>query len=119
MKAKKRYRVPEKPVAVVATKAQRNAAGQFLKGSAGSPGRPPLGNTSLDKLLQAITRVETEKGRKLVDHYVARAYKSDAVLVSVMKKCYPDLMAVASLNFDQQMSDATAASIREKLEQRF
>ena len=98
----------------------RNAKGQYLKGSLSpSPGRPPLGETSLDTLLAAIRRTETKLNKNLLDHYITRAFKNDAVLCSVMKKLIPDLQAIAQLDLNQQMNDTMAESIQKKLKQRF
>lgn len=109
-----------KTVTVEAKRILRDAQGKFLKGSAcPSGGRPPLGETRLDKLLGSIRRVESKKNKTLLDHYIFRAFKSDMVLCSVMKKLHPDLQAVAALTVSQEMNDAMAESIRQTIAKRF
>jgi len=118
MESEERDTSPKTEVKV--RKVLRNAKGQYLKGSLSpSPGRPPLGQTSLDQLLRAIVRVENKKNKKLLDHYIERAFKSDPVLCSLMKKLLPDLQSISQLNFDVQMNDTAAANIRKKLQERY
>ena len=105
---------------VEAKKVLRAKDGKFLKGTLGpSPGRPPLGQTSLDNLLHAIMRVENKTNKKLLDHYITRAFKNDQVLISVMRKLIPDLAAIQQLNYDMQMNDELAAAIQAKLAERY
>ena len=102
-------------------KVLRATDGKFLKGTApcNPLGRPVVGATSLDKLLQAVSRVETKLNKNLLDHFITRAFKSDQVLIAVMKKLIPDLAAVASLDLNQVMNDELAVAIQKKLAEKF
>lgn len=107
------------PTTVEVQKVTRALDGKFLRGVSGGPGRPKLGETSLDKLLQAIHRVEDKKNKHLLDYYIERCFKNDQVLISVMKKLLPDLQSISALVIDQQMSDELALDIQKKLQKRF
>jgi len=105
------------PVHVV----RRDEKGRFLPGHCANPlGRPKLQQTRLEQLLRSISRVETKRGRSLLDHYVQRAFENDAILINVMKKLLPDLKAISVLELDAaSMDDSKAAEIRTKLRERF
>ena len=69
----------------------RNSKGQFTKGHSygrNQKGRPK--KPEIEELRKAIKAVEEEKDKKLLEHFVRRAYKNDAVLVALIKKLVPD-----------------------------
>jgi len=105
---------------VEAKRILRDKAGHFLKGTLGaSPGRRPLcEGTHLNKLLQAVSRVESRLNKNLLDYFIIRAFKSDQVLIALMKKLAPDLQAVALL-VENEMSNESALAIQKKLAERF
>ena len=41
-------------------------------------------------LMEALTQAATEHGKHLIEHFVDRAYKSDTVLIAIMKKIISD-----------------------------
>jgi len=57
--------------------------------------RRPL-NPKVDQLYEAIERMEKSTNKSLFDHAVERAFKSDTVLISVLKKIIPDLKRTES-----------------------
>lgn len=73
---------------------------RFKKGVSGNPAGKPKGTlditTQLNKIteeLQAsISRVEKIKNKKLLDHFVERAFEDDKVLIACTKKIMPDLI---------------------------
>jgi len=66
----------------------RNERGQFVKGNKAGKGRPP--KPEIEELRKAIKAVEKRKGKKLLEHFVERAYKNDSALVALVKKLVPD-----------------------------
>ena len=67
----------------------------FQKGVSGNPkGRPKV--PEIQELREAIKEVEKTKKRTLMQHFVDRAYKSDAVLAALQRKIVPDLSSVDS-----------------------
>jgi len=74
--------------------------GSFVKGQvANLKGRPKGARNKItvaifDELLKTMKEVEKSetisKGKSIIKHFVERAYKSDAVLCSFMKKIIPD-----------------------------
>ena len=123
-KTKKRKPVidSKKPIKSVNNRPiKRNKKGQIVAGSGGiSPGRPKLGNTKLDKLLQAVSLVETKLNKSLLGHFIERAFKSDNVLIALMKKMHPDLKSIEQLNVaDDYMSEEEAEKIRKEMRKRF
>jgi len=64
---------------------------QFKKGQSGNPeGKPKGSKNYLTQLEEAITKYETETGKKLFERLIQRAFASDQVLLSVTKKFIPD-----------------------------
>lgn len=100
---------------------KRDVRGQFMPGSHSNPmGRPPLGDTRLEKLLQAVARIESKRNINLLDHFIERGFDNDGVLIAVMKKLIPDLKSIdISASYSASMSDELAASIQKKLQERF
>lgn len=65
----------------------------WKKGQSGNPnGRP---SKARDELNVIIKTVERRKRKKLLTHFVNRAYEDDTVLVALAKKILPDLRHVA------------------------
>jgi len=54
-------------------------------------GRPR--NPEVEQFREALEKAEKKGDYSLLEHAVARAYKSDAVLVAVLKKILPDKMS--------------------------
>jgi len=73
----------------------------------------------LPELIAAINAVEDEDRKSLLKHFVRTAFKSDRILVAIMKKLVPDLKALEAVVSTMDMSTEQAESIREKLRQRF
>ena len=71
----------------------------WAKGVSGNPnGRPPIAEAEV--LREAIASAMVENGNKhILKHFVERAYKSDFVLIALIKKIVPDLTHV---NFDEK-----------------
>ena len=64
-------------------------------GQSGNPlGRPK--NSAKDELERSIRRVQERKNKKLLDHFVERAYEDNTVLIAVIKKLVPDIKLVES-----------------------
>lgn len=62
----------------------------FVKGQSGNPdGRPK--KPEIEELRKAIKVVEKTKRKKLLRHFVERAYTNDKVLVALMKKILADV----------------------------
>lgn len=99
----------------------RNAKGQIVTGSkSNSPGRPKGTTDKLGKLLTAVARVESKLNKNLLDHFITRAFKSDTVLIAVMKKMHPDLKSIEQVTFAADVtSDAEATKWREEFRERF
>lgn len=65
----------------------------FKPGESGNPeGRPK--NPAIEELRNALEKVQNGDGSTLLEHFVKRAYESDAVLIAVVKKLLPDLRTV-------------------------
>ena len=74
--------------------------GGFVKGQVANPkGRPKGARNKItiaifDELLNTMEEVEKNKtisqGKSIIKHFIERAYKSDAVLCSFIKKIIPD-----------------------------
>jgi len=79
-------------------------------------GQHAPGTTRLELLLAAVRRVETQRNKKLLDHFVERGFLDDSVLIAVMRKLNPDLSAVALATVDQNpMSESDAQEIKNEL----
>ncbi len=64
-------------------------------GQSGNPlGRPK--NSAKDELDRSIRRVQDKKNKKLLDHFVERAYEDNTVLIAVIKKLVPDIKFIES-----------------------
>jgi len=101
-----------------------NGDGKFPKGVSGNPtGRPKVGHTKFDRLAEAISRYQLgvkPDPRNPTDHFVRRAFKSDNVLTSLMKKLYPDLKSIEQITFTaDSMEDEEAKQIRREMLERF
>ena len=67
--------------------------GKFKPGTSGNPaGRPRKPEIAL--LREAISKVQANKEKDLLEHYVERAFENDRVLVALGKKIIPDLSSV-------------------------
>lgn len=66
---------------------------KYVKGQSGNPyGRPK--RPEIEELRKAIKTVEAKKRKKLLIHFVERAYESDDVLKALGKKIIPDLASI-------------------------
>ena len=78
----------------------RTGKGYFEKGKSGNPNGRTKGSQNtitiaiFDELLKAMKKTKKKevisKGKSIIEHFVERAYKSDTVLCSFMKKIIPD-----------------------------
>ena len=76
-------------------------------------GNPIRGNTrgrprkpEIEELRKAIELVQKKRGKKLLVHFVERAFEDDEVLKALAKKIVPDLSAVdANLRADDTLQD--------------
>jgi hypothetical protein len=100
---------------------KRGKNGRILAGSGSNGGgRPPLGETKLDNLLKAVRNVESETRKNLLEYFVKRAFKSDKVLIALMKKLHPDLKSIEQIVYPTDaMEKKEAEEIRKKLAERF
>jgi len=68
----------------------------WAKGVSGNPnGRPK--KPEIEELRKAIKSVEKQKKKKLLQHFIERAFKSDAVLVATIKKLIADKTQVEGI----------------------
>ena len=67
----------------------------WKKGVSDNPKGRPTGTTRTNLLMDAIAKVEKQKGKKkFLIHAVEQAYTDTKVLVAILKKIIPDLKAV-------------------------
>ena len=67
----------------------------WKKGVSANPNGRPKGTTRTNLLMDAIAKVEKQKGKKkFLIHAVEQAYTDTKVLVAILKKIIPDLKAV-------------------------
>lgn len=100
----------------------RSVKGQFLPGFCPNPkGGPKLGEAKLDRLMEAVGRVESKHNLSILDHFVERAFKKDIVLIALMKKLVPDLKSVEVVGSlgQGEMTPEEAAQIQEVFRERF
>lgn len=72
-------------------KPDRDEKGRFTQGNRANPEGRPEGTKNYLKILEeAITKYETETGKKLFDRLIQRAFVNDMVLLSVAKKFIAD-----------------------------
>ncbi|MBL7132384.1 MAG: hypothetical protein ISS45_13500 [Candidatus Omnitrophica bacterium] len=69
---------------------RRDNKGRFVEGSSGNPtgknaGRPP----QLD-MEEALLDAQRIHNKSFIEHFIERAYKSDAVAIALAKKLLPD-----------------------------
>lgn len=100
---------------------KRNKKGYFVKGGCPNPaGRPPVGSTKLDELLKSISRVESKKKKKWLDHIVEKSYTDTALAVAILNRMIPVLKAIEiSGSLSAGMSEEMAKSIQKQLKTRF
>lgn len=101
-----------------------NGDGKFKKGVSGNPsGGPRRGHAKFDILLEAISRYELgvkSNLRNPTNHFIKQAFRSDNVLISLMKKLYPDLKSIEQITFaGDSMEDEEAKQIRKEMLERF
>ncbi|MCK5606645.1 hypothetical protein KAR91_32385 [Candidatus Pacearchaeota archaeon] len=72
---------------------------------------------SMAEFEEALAGVEKRKKKKLYEHVAEQCFKSDKVLIQVMKKFLPDLRSLDLKNAggETTMTDAQAMKIRELL----
>ncbi len=122
MKKKKKKAITSK---VKGHKPKRDSQGHILPGECGNPNGRPKGSAnrySLPDFWHAIQKVENQKGRKkLLEHFIERAYVEDSVLVALMKKLLPDLKSIEGFmaTFESSMTDELAKSIQDKLRKKY
>ena len=81
----------EKPANAGEMQGIRDEKGRFIEGVSGNPEGKIKGTKNyLTQLEEAIEKYETEKGKKLFDRLIQRAFISDNVLMNVIKKFIPD-----------------------------
>ncbi len=95
--------------------------GRFLPGFCPNPkGGPRKGEAKLDRLLDAVDRVQNKLNKSILDHFVERAFKKDIVLIALMKKLIPDLKAIQIEGYLQEgMTSEKAKQIRQVFKERF
>jgi len=72
--------------------AKKRGNPNWKKGVSGNPkGKKTSPTQALER---AIKTVEKNRRQKLLEHFVKRAFISDAVLVALLKKVFPDLKHV-------------------------
>jgi hypothetical protein len=112
-RAKKGKRKPDPP----GVKRER---GTLIKGTASlNPQGRPRGHSFLDELRTAMTTVEKEKRRTLLEQFCRRAYESDRVLCSLVDRLVPALRSMEFTGAAGDMSNEMAAAIREAMRKRF
>jgi len=75
--------------------ATRDKSGRFIEGISGNiKGKPPGSKNYLTLLERALKEYETEKGKSLFKRLAERAFISDQVMLSIVKKFIPDLKAL-------------------------
>ena len=67
----------------------------WIKGQSGNPsGREKGAKSELEKLREAVKKVEVKKGITLYTHFVEQAFTDNAVLTALAKKLVPDLKQI-------------------------
>jgi len=115
--ASKKAKSLESPKPKQTVYVKRYSDGKYMKGECPNPtGRPLDGTTHLAHLLAAVRKVESRENKNLLEHFVERAFRTDKVLIAVMKKLIPDLQSISvSPDFNKEMTDETALHIQQML----
>ena len=67
----------------------------WKKGVSANPTGRPKGTTRTNLLMDAIAKVEKQKGKKkFLIHAIEQAYDDPKVLIAILKKIIPDLKAI-------------------------
>lgn len=96
--------------------AEKTRGRPFQEGNKGGPGRPKGTKNYLTLLEEAIEKYETDKGEKLFDRLIKRAFVSDIVLMSVVKKFIPDK---THAEIETEFVDKTIDKAKHELERKF
>ena len=90
---------------------------QFKPGQSGNPDGKPKGSKNYTTLLEeAIKNYETNKGKKLFDRLIERAFINDMVLLNVVKKFIPDK---SHTEIEAEFVDKTTDKADQELERKF
>jgi len=99
---------------------KRGPDGKIVKGSVSlNPAGRPRGHSFLDELRVAMSVVEKEKRRTLLEEFCKRAFTSDRVLIALIDRLVPRLSSIQVEGLLGQMNDIEAEQIRLKLKERF
>ena len=100
----------------------KDAKGRILPGQVPNPNGRGVGNSiGINDLLDAIRNVEANKKDTLMVHLIKRGFKSDTVLLGIIKKLVPDLKSFEGLLglIGLQTTPEEAAAIQKELTQRY
>ena len=78
-------------IRLAANAAEKQRGRPFKPGESGNPeGKKPGTKNYITLIEEAIKKYETDKGKKLFDRLIERAFINDNVLLNVVKKFVPD-----------------------------
>lgn len=100
----------------------KDAHGRYLPGQVTNPnGRGSGNNIGINDLFDAIRNVEASKKDTLMVHLIKRGFKSDTVLLGIIKKLVPDLKSFEGLLglIGLQTTPEEAAVIQKEIAQRY